>query len=177
MVARPQRRKLMTRREAQIIKRLRVVIKLPVTQIAIAAGQHKKSIYQVLNNKLKFASRGPKEKLTKADVDRTVKIQKVMVAKAKARFEIILALLKRRAKLNVCDKVLRKASHARNIKFKVMRSKPVLTKADRMARYAFACKYRGKSKAWWLKHVHVHWDLKILQKIKRFSRKYKSYQL
>ena len=51
------------KREAQIIKRMDVVGKLPVSKIAAITGRHKKTIYTVLAGKSAFAKRGPKEKL------------------------------------------------------------------------------------------------------------------
>ena len=49
---------------------------------------------------------------------------------------------------------------SRNIKFRRMRTKPVLTKADKQDRFKFAQKFRSKSKAWLVKNVHMHIDVK-----------------
>jgi hypothetical protein len=122
--------------------------------------RHKKSIYSVLSNKAKFAKRGAKEKLQGKDVTHIVQVLRKMVREAKARWEVTLAMLKKRARCKLDDKVVRKALKKKNIKFRRMRSKPILTKEDRIARFKFAKKYRGKTKAWWLKHINLHIDLK-----------------
>ena len=83
-----------------------------------------------------------------------------MTSKAKARYEITLSMLKKRAKCNVSDKVVRKALKTKKIAFRKMRSKPVLTKKDRIERFNFAKKYLRKSREWWHKHIDQHWDIK-----------------
>ena len=154
------RRKLLEHREAHIIKRLKSVAKLPVATIARVTERDKKSIYRVISNKALFLKRGAKEKLSKNDIDRCVGVIRAMVKNAKARFEITLAMIKKRAKIFVDDKVLRKALASRKIKFRRPRSKPLLTKEDRIARFKFAKKYREKTLSWWLKKIHLHIDLK-----------------
>ena len=56
-------RKVMTKREARIIKRLRWVAEMPIQTIAKVTERHKKTIYSVTKGKAKFAKRGPKESL------------------------------------------------------------------------------------------------------------------
>ena len=77
-----------------------------------------------------------------------------------AKREITLAMLKRRAKCKASCHCIRRALQRRNIVFRRMRAKPILTDADRRARFAFAKKYRTMSKAWWVKNVHMHIDMK-----------------
>ena len=120
-------RKVMTTREARIIQRLKTVAKMPITTIAKVTERHKKSIYNVIQGKAKFAKRGPKDKLSKKDITNLVKILRAMISKAKARYEITLSMLKKRAKCKVSDKVVRKALRTRKIAFRKMRSKPLLT--------------------------------------------------
>jgi len=154
------RRKLLDKREARIIQRLKSVAKLPVTTIAEVTERDKCSIYKVISDKPLFLKRGAKGKLQKKDIDRCVKVIRDMIKNAKARFEITLAMIKKRAKCHVDDKVLRKALASRKIKFRRPRSKPLLTLADRKARFKFAKLYRGKTVSWWLKMIHLHIDLK-----------------
>lgn len=82
------------------------------------------------------------------------------IAKARARYEVTLAMIKKRAKCKACDKVVRKALRTRKIAFRKMRSKPLLTTEDRIERFAFAKKYLRKSRGWWLEEIDQHWDLK-----------------
>ena len=152
-------RKPLSAREVQIFKRLKSKLSLPVTKIAMALDRHKKTMYKILNGQVSLAKRGAKSKLKKADVDRIAKIIRAMIKHAKARYEVTLSMIKKRAKVKVCDKVLRKALAARKIKFRTLRSKPILTEADRRARYAFAKKYRVKTKEWWVKRgprLHIN---------------------
>ena len=72
-------------------------------------------------------------------------------------------MLKRKAKIKVCDDVLRKALKARKIIFRKMRQKPILTVEDIKARYKFAKKYRFKSKGWWCSYIQLFIDLKNFQ--------------
>ena len=153
-------RKPLDHREAYIIKRMKKVAGLSAAKIAEVVERDKKSIYKTLAGKLTFSKRGAKNKLTKKDTNRLVKILRDMIRKARARWEITLAMLKKRAKCKVDDKVIRKALRTKNIRFRRLRAKPVLTKKDRKDRYAFAKKFRRKTKAWWLKKIKAHWDLK-----------------
>ena len=134
-------RKVMTKREAHIIKRLKHVAKMPIMTIANVTQRHKKTIYNVVQGKAKFAKRGPKDKLTKKEITNLVKILRSMISKAKSRYEITLSMLKKRAQCNVSDKVVRKALRTKKIAFRKMRSKLVLTKRDRIERFNFAKKY------------------------------------
>ena len=133
---------------------------MPIQTIAKVTERHKKSIYSVIKGKAKFAKRGPKEKLSRKDVTNLVRILRSMIKKAKARYEVTLTMLKKRAKCKVSDKVVRKALKTRKIAFRKMRSKPLLTTQDRKARLAFAKKYMRKTREWWLEHIDQHWDIK-----------------
>ena len=92
----------------------------------------------MLKGKAKFAKRGPEKKLQRKDVAHLVNTLRTIVRQACARYEITLAMLKERAKCTVGDKVVRKALRKKSISFRRMRSKPLLTKADRKARFDFA---------------------------------------
>ena len=77
---------------------------------------------------------------------------------------------RKRAKCALDDKVVRKGLFSKKIRFRRLRSKPILTKDDAKARYKFAKKYRHKSKQWWITNMprlllerllkpHCHIDL------------------
>jgi hypothetical protein len=154
-------RKPLGEREARIIKRLRTVAKLPITKIAEVTERNKTTIHDVIRGRMKFGKRGPKPKLDKKAINHLVRTLRAMVQKAAARYEITLAMLKKRAKIVADDKVVRKALLTRKIRFRRLRSKPLLTRGDRISRFAFAKKYRGKTRQWWVKHyIHLHIDLK-----------------
>jgi len=115
-------------REVQIIRRLKHIVKLPVTKIALATGRNKSTIYQALDAKWQAAKRGPKDKLTTKDVNLLVRTAKTMIQKAKARKEITLAMITRRAKMKASERCVRKY-------LQKMMSKPMLTKADIKKRF------------------------------------------
>ena len=82
-----------------------------------------------------------------------------------------MAMLKKRAKCTLDDKVVGKGLFSKKIRFRRLRSKPILTKEDVKARYKFAKKCRHKSKQWWITNMpglfqerllkpHCHIDLK-----------------
>ena len=102
-------RRLLGKREARIIKRMKSVGGVAVTTIAKVTERHKKSIYGVLSGKAHFAKRGRKEKLQKKDVTHIVATLRSMVQKARARWEITLAMLTKPAKCRAVDKVVRTA--------------------------------------------------------------------
>ena len=141
---------------------MKLKLKYPVTQVAAAVGRPKNVVYRALSINLKkpMLKRGRHKLLSKKDIDHLVAVLKQMIRKANARYEITLAVLKKRSRTIGCSKTLRKALASRNIKFRKLRSKPILTKADRKARYAFATLYRRKSVNFWLKHIHIHIDCK-----------------
>ena len=155
-----QSRKPVTPREVQIIKNMKKLIHLPTTKIAIATERNKSTIDKILKNKPRTFKRGAPKALEPKDVSRLVKTLKSMVQTAKARYEVTLAMLKHKAKITVCDRVVRKALLSRGIKFRKMRVKPVLTKKDRKLRYRFAGLNRNKTRSWWLRKIQLHWDLK-----------------
>ena len=154
------KRKPMGEREAHIIKRMKTIAGMQVTMIAKVTERNKKAIYNVLSGNAKFAKRGPKKKLGEKEVNHLVRTLKAMIKQAKSRWEITLRMLKKRTKCNLDDGTVRKALAARKIKFRRLRSKPLLTKEDRRARYLFARKFKGKPRSWWLKKIRMHIGLK-----------------
>jgi transposase len=149
----------MEAREVAIIKRMKKVMKMPVMRIAKMLGRHKKTVYKALKMK-SVPRRGRAALLTPQDVRRMVSVLRSMVKAARACWEVTLAMIKKKAKVKACDKTVRRALAKKNIKFRRMRSKIILSKADMKARYAFAKKYKSKSASWWLKHIQLHIDCK-----------------
>ena len=158
-----QRRKPLEEREAQIIRRMKKVLKLPVTKIALAVDRNKSSVYKALDKSFDPQTRGPKAHLSAKHVNLLVRTIKAMVKKAKARKEITLAMVKKRTKIKSSERCIREALKARNIKFRKMRSKPILSAQDVKDRFAFSKKHRLKPKSFWQKKVDFYWDLKNWQ--------------
>ena len=95
--------------ETRIIKRMKSVGRMAVTSLAKVTERHKRSIYGVWSGKAHFAKRGGKQKFQKKDVTHIVATLRSMVQKARARWEITLAMLTRPAKCRAVDKVVRTA--------------------------------------------------------------------
>ena len=153
-------RKPLLHREAQIIKRMKTVVGLPAATIAEVVQRDRKSVYNALKDKLAFAKRGRPEKLTAKEVNHLVKILRSMVQRAKARFEVTHAMVKKTAKCDADDKVIRKGLQSKGIRFRRLRSKPLLTKEDIRKRLAFATLYRKWTPSMWRKRIQLHIDLK-----------------
>ena len=160
LVAMTQTRQVLTAREVEIIRRMKRVLKLPVTKIAKGVGRNKCTIHKVLKPGYKVGKRGRRDLLTKKDVNLLVRTIKAMIKKAAARYEVTMSMIRKRTKIKAGEQCIRKALRIRGIRFRRLRSKPKLTTADVRARREFAEKYKGKSRSWWQKNVHLYIDLK-----------------
>ena len=136
------RRPPLGQREVEIIRRFKEVIKLPVAKIASAVGRHKKTIYTVLRPSYKSQERGRREILTKKDVNLLLRTIRAMVQEAKARRDVTLAMVKKRTKIKASERCIREHLKKRSIKFRKLRSKPVLLKEDVKARFQFSARYK-----------------------------------
>ena len=83
-----------------------------------------------------------------------------MIDKADAEHEVTTAMVKRRCRLKVCEKVLANALHGRGYWFSKLREKMILTPDDVKSRFAWAKKYHKKPLRWWLKVIQIHLDNK-----------------
>ena len=155
-------RKTLARREVEIIQRMKHTLKYPVAQIAETVDRNKSTIYRALTIDLRqqMRRRGRGQLLSSRDVNHMVRVLKAMIKKASGKYEITMAMLKKRSKVQGCVKTLRKALATKNIKFRRLRSKPILTREDRKARMSFADQYRRKPASFWVTHVHLHHDCK-----------------
>ena len=113
----------------------------------IAMGVEPRAAQGVVVGQGRGEHRGRDPALTKKDITSLIKVIKAMIKKAKARYEITLAMVIKRAKVKASERTARKALQKRGIRFRKMRSKPKLTTKDIKARFAFGKKYRKKSKA------------------------------
>ena len=68
-----------------------------------------------------------------------------MVQKAHGRYEVTLAMALKRSKSKASERCAREHLRKRGIKFRKMREKPLLTKADVKERLAFAKKFCNTS--------------------------------
>jgi hypothetical protein len=85
---------------------------------------------------------------------------KQLVKKANGEKEVTLAMIRRSARCKFSESTIQRCLQTRNIKFRKLRSKPVLTRSDKLKRFRFAKKYKGKSCKWWRTHIQLHIDNK-----------------
>ena len=156
-------RKTLLQREVDIIRRMKRVLKLPVTHIASAVDRDKTTVYKALSRSWRPTVRGRPPALSRGEIAELAKVTRHLVKHASTRWEVTLAMIMRKAKCAASETTVRKALFQRGIRFRRLRRKPILTAADRRERFAFAKKYHRKSVAWWLQHVHLHIDLKNFQ--------------
>jgi len=143
-------RKPLGTREIETIHGLKAKLDLPVTKIALAVGRNKTTIHSAPRRRFKPQKRRRHPSLSRAEVNLLVRTIKAMARKAKALYEVTLAMAMKRAKLKCGEQCARAALKKRNIKFRRLRSKPILTKQDVKERFAFAKKYRKKPRSFWL---------------------------
>jgi transposase len=101
--------------------------------------------------------------LTVPQVDLLERRLDQMIVKANGTRTITVAALKKATKVKAGTQAILAALHKRNIYFRKLREKPLLTPEDVKARFNFAKKYRGKSKGWWVKNIHAFIDGKHFQ--------------
>ena len=87
----------------------------------------------------------------KDKADFLVKQLDELVVKAKCKYTVTTKVLQHSSRTKVSERTIRDALHRRDIWFRTLREKPVLTPDDVSTRLKFGKKYRSKSKAWWNK--------------------------
>ena len=154
-------RKPMSLREVEIIRRLKKVVKLPVATIAKGIDRNKTTVYDALKKTWKPSSAGRPHQLLAKEVKHIIATMKGLIKGAVGTSEISLAVIKRRSKCKFSLRTIHRALRSKNIQFRKMRSKPILTNADIKTRFEFAKKYRHRTRSWWLKFIHMHIDNKV----------------
>ena len=91
-------RKPVEKREVEIIRRLKHVVKLPVMTIARAVGRHKKTVYACLKKTWKARAKGRPKGLSKKEVKHVLSVMRDLVKKANAEDEVTLAMIKKKAR-------------------------------------------------------------------------------
>ena len=132
---------------------------IAVEEIARRLRRNPSSIWESLGID-ETASRGVGRKaaLSEKDKDRLVKLTEKMVKKANVRYMVTQKMIQAEFAPKVCLRVLQDALHERNLWFRKLRRKPLLTDKDVADRYAFAKKFRTKTKAWWQRYIMAHID-------------------
>lgn len=148
-----------TRTPGEIIKRMKTVFKIPTLRIASYLGRNKTTVYSALKTQ-KAVKKGRPPVLLPKEIKRIISTLKAMVKAAKARREVTMAMLLKRTKTKVGARCVHRALVKHGVKFRRLRSKPILTSQDKKERYKFAKKYKNKPASFWLNRVHLHIDCK-----------------
>ena len=146
--------------EKRLVRSMHFEKNMTPSEIAKATGRTIGTICRNLARKGPPKPMGRKRILTKAKVDRIEKTLQRMIVNAKGEKEITMDMLRAETGTEASKRTIRRELHKRDVKFRAMREKPKLTPEDIQKRMEFATKYKGKSKAWWLKTLHVIIDLK-----------------
>ena len=125
------------------------------TGIARRWGRDKSTVTRHAVKKVVRKKQGRPAALTEAQVDRLEMTLDKMTRARMAEGVVTASMLHRSTRTRACTRVIREALARRNIRFRLLREKPVLTAEDVAARFAFAKKYRHKTPAWWNSHVHA----------------------
>jgi len=152
----------MTEKERALAQRWYDEGKSPST-IAELLDRDTSTLTRLLCKQEAAKKQGRPSALTKAQVDYLERKLDQMIVKADGQKMITVEALQKATKTKAGTQTILKALHERDIYFRKLREKPVLTPADVKARKAFASTYRHKSRAWWLQHVHAFIDGKYFQ--------------
>ena len=128
------------------------------SSVARALGRDLSCVCRLFKQKKAPKPSGRPVQFTDAMAERTIEVLEEMITKADANQEVTLQMVMRRCRIKVCEKVVAKALHKRGYWFRRLRSKMILTPEDVKVRYVWSKKYKGKSKRWWRKAVHIHLD-------------------
>ena len=153
----------MTVDEKRIAREMHFNQKMARTDVAKALGRDLSCISRLLAQKKAPKPMGRPRVLTKTQVDALVALLEKMVDDAEAEKEVTLEMLMRRSRTKASARTVADRLHERGYRFRDLRAKPILTPDDVAERYAFAEKYKNKSKTWWSKTIHLHADNKMFK--------------
>jgi len=136
---------------------------VPPAEIAERLGRSKSTLTRLLVQCVARRSQGRRPSLSRAQIDFLVRRLDELVRRSKKRYMVSVAMLKRSTRVKASERTILTALHERNIYFRKLREKPVLTEEDIKDRYAFAKKYRSKSARWWLQNIHSSIDGKFFK--------------
>jgi hypothetical protein len=146
--------------EKRLVREMHFDRGMAPVDIATSLGRNISSICRLLAQKKAPNPNGRRACLSKEQVDKAEKVLNKMIDAADACEEVTLAMVKKRCRFKCCDRVMFNALHARGYWFRTLRKKMILTPDDVKTRYKWSIQYKGKSKKWWLKRIHVHLDNK-----------------
>ena len=133
--------------EKRIIREMHFDRKMKPNKIAECVGRHLSSVCWLLQQRRAPKPIGPPRKLTEEKLDKLAELVETMVDDADGEQEVTLAMIMRRSRLKLCERVVRDGLGKRGYKFRHLRSKPILTPDDIQARSRQGCYNSARSKA------------------------------
>ena len=112
------------------------------SEIASRLGRDKSTITRHVIKKIPQKRQGRPPAITEAQTDYLETTLDKMIRSRRAPAFVTASMLRRETRTKACTRVIREALAKRNIRFRPLREKPVLTDEDIAARFAFAKKYR-----------------------------------
>ena len=132
-------------------------------EIADLLDRDKSTITRLLVKQVHRKKQGRPRALSEADIDFLERRLHDLILKSMGKYHVTAAMVKRSARCKVSVKSIQLAFRKRRIFFRKKREKPLLTEDDVKARYAWAIKYRHKTRAWWLKAFDAAIDGKLFK--------------
>ena len=120
-------------------------------EIARLLRRDKSTLTRLLVKQVERKKQGRPRVLSNADIDFLERRLHELIVKSMGKYHVTAAMVKCSARCKASVKAMQLAFRIRRIFFRKMREKPLLTEDDVKARYAWATKYRHKTRAWWLK--------------------------
>ena len=131
--------------------------------IAGLLGRDKSTLTRILVKQVPRKKQGRPRVLSEADIDFLERRLHELIVKSMGKYHVTAAMVKRSARSKASVKAIQIAFRKRRIFFRKLREKPLLTEDDVKARYAWAKKYRHKTRAWWLRAFDVAIDGKLFK--------------
>jgi hypothetical protein len=125
------------------------------SRIAKIFKRTKSCMTRILSAKPGVSGPGRPLVLSKKQVDNLEKRLEETIAKADALKEVTYDMLERRTKCKASVKTIRRNLQKRKIKFRPLRSKPLLTDDDIKDRKAYAKRWAKKPKNFWQKKIRT----------------------
>jgi transposase len=129
-------------------------------KIAKLLGRCPKTVRSNLVAKPAGARGVGRPKMTEADYKKCEKALEVLLKKANAEEEVTAAMVKEKAGVPYCEKVIRTAFKKHGKPFRKLREKPILTEEDVEKRFKFVKKHAQHEKSRWVKMPHAVIDNK-----------------
>ncbi|CAE7938979.1 unnamed protein product [Symbiodinium necroappetens] len=133
------------------------------SEIAGLLGRDTSSIARLLCVQKPVKKQGRPSALTKAQIDFLERKLDQMIVKADGQHTVTVEMLQKAAKIKASSRTILRALHERNIFFRKLREKPVLTPEDVRDRFQFAKTYRNKTGTWWANRLDAFIDGKHFQ--------------